>query len=70
MYSGRAFIALSPSTQEELEGLQKNFARFKDKFNRGISIQTMVTTNELNSRLKRHERHFTELERQLKDLGK
>ena len=38
------------------------FTRFKDKFDRGISVHTMATTNELCSRLK-------ELEAQIKDLG-
>ena len=33
--------------QEELKGLQTDFTRFKSMFDRGISVQTMVTVEDL-----------------------
>ena len=53
--------AFSGEVQEGLEGLQTDFNRFKSTFDRGISVQTLFTTENSESRLKDLERAFMEL---------
>lgn len=55
------FSAFSQDNQDELAGLQAGFSRFKDKFDRGISVQTMITAERLESQLKEVEKQLTDL---------
>ena len=50
-YLGRAFAAFSSGSKEELQVLQTEFTRFKDTFDRGISVQTMTTIDKLKSQI-------------------
>ena len=55
------FSAFRGKEQEELEKLQTDFDKFGSKFDRGISVQTMITTKNLASRLQELGKQFTEL---------
>lgn len=55
------FSAFSQKTQEELEGIRADFTRFKNVFDRGISVQTMITADKLDYRLKVLEKLLMEL---------
>ena len=59
--SARVFSAFRGKEQEELEKLQTDFDKFGSKFDRGISVQTMITTKNLASRLQELGKQFTEL---------
>ena len=48
--------------QDELEKLQTDFGRFRNIFDRGISVQTMATANNLSS-------HLEDLVKQFMKLG-
>ena len=50
--SGNVFTAFSPSAKEELVGLQDAFCRFKEKFDRGMSVQTTISVSNLESQLR------------------
>ena len=41
-YLEKIVAAFSPSAKEELEGLQGSFSRIKEKFDRGIAVQTQL----------------------------
>ena len=47
--------------QEELKGLQADFDRFRSMFDRGVSVQTVITASDLASRLEDLREQFTEL---------
>ena len=53
--------AFSGEEQEELEGLQTEFNKFRSTFDRGISVQTLFTTENSESRLKELRRQMMEL---------
>ena len=55
------FSAFSGKDQEELEGIQTDFNKFRSTFDRGISVQTLFTTGNSESRLKELGRQMTEL---------
>ena len=55
------FSALGGKEQEELEKLQADFDKFRSMFDRGISVQTMITANNLASRLEDLGKQLTEL---------
>ena len=58
--SARAFSAFWGKELEELETLQTDFNRFRSVFDRGISVRTMITANNLASRLEDLGKQFTE----------
>ena len=41
------FSAFPGKEQDELESLQKDFDRFRSTFDRGISVQSMITAEDL-----------------------
>ena len=47
--------------QEELKGLQADFNRFRSMFDRGVSVQTVITASDLASRLEDLRKLFKEL---------
>ena len=55
------FSAFPGKEQEELQKLQTDFDKFRSVFDRGISVQTMITANNLASRLEDLREQFTEL---------
>ena len=57
----RVFSAFPGEVQEELEGLQTDFTRFRSMFDRGISVQTVTTVTNLSSHLEDLVEQFTEL---------
>ena len=59
--SARAFSAFRGKELEELEELQADFDTFRSVFDRSISVQTMITANNLASRLEDLREQFTEL---------
>ena len=59
--SARAFSAFRGKELEELEELQADFDMFRSVFDRSISVQTMITANNLASRLEDLRKQFTEL---------
>ena len=58
--SARAFSAFRGKELEELETLQTDFNRFRSVFDRSISVRTMITANNLASRLEDLRKQFTE----------
>ena len=46
------FSAFPGKVQEELEELQTDFTRFRSMFDRGVSVQTLVTVKDIESQLK------------------
>ena len=54
------FSAFPGKVLEELDGLQTEFDRFRSTFDRGISVQTMITANNLTSQLEDLRKQFTE----------
>ena len=57
--SARAFSAFWGKELEELEMLQTDFNRFRSVFDHGISVQTMITVNNLASWLEDLGKQFT-----------
>ena len=55
------FSAFLGKEQDEFEELQTDLDRFRSVFDRGISVQTMITANNLASRLEDLREQFTEL---------
>ena len=55
------FSAFRGKEQEELQKLQTDFDKFRSMFDRGISVQTMITANNLASRLEDLGKQLTEL---------
>ena len=53
--------ALPGKEQDELETLQTDFDRFRSMFDRGISVQTVTTANNLSSHLEDLVKQFMEL---------
>ena len=47
----KVFAALSPSAKEEIEGLQGEFSRFKEKFDRGIAVQATIGISSIDSQV-------------------
>ena len=54
------FSAFRGKELEELEMLQTDFNRFRSVFDHGISVRTMITANNLASRLEDLGKQFTE----------
>ena len=46
------FSAFPGEVQEELEELQTDLTRFRTMFDRGVSVQTLVTAKDIESQLK------------------
>ena len=55
------FSTFRGKEKEELEKLQTDFNKFRSTFDRGISVQTLVTTENIGSRFKDFERLLMEL---------
>ena len=55
------FSTFRGKEKEELEKLQTDFNKFRSTFDRGISVQTLVTTENIRSRFKDFERLLIEL---------
>ena len=59
--SARVFSAFRGKELEELKMLQTDFNRFRSVFDRGISVQTVITASNLASRLEDLRKLFKEL---------
>ena len=57
----RVISAFPGKEQEELEELQSDFDRFRSTFDRGVSVQTVITASDLASRLEDLRKLFKEL---------
>ena len=55
--SERVFSAFPGKVQEELKELQIDFTRFRTMFDRGVSVQTLVTAKDIESQLKDLSKH-------------